>query len=47
MATGSSFCLKRFLSTTLTPILKGEQMKEEEQASSFIPVVKSSSENKV
>ena len=36
-----------FLSTTLTPILKGEQMKEEEQASSFIPVVKSSSENKV
>ena len=25
-----------FLSTTLTPILKGEQMKEEEQASSFI-----------
>ena len=36
-----------FLSTTLTPILKVEQMKEEEQASSFIPVVKSSSENKV
>ena len=36
-----------FLSTTLIPILKGEQMKKEEQVSSFIPVVKSSSENKV
>lgn len=36
-----------FLSTTLTPILKGEQIKEGEQTSSFIPIVKSSSENKV
>ena len=36
-----------FLSTTLTPVLKGEQIKDSEQASSFIPIVKSSSENKV
>lgn len=36
-----------FLSTTLAPVLKGEQINDDEQASSFMPVVKSSSENKV
>ena len=36
-----------FLSTTLTPVLKGEQIQDSEQVSSFIPIVKSSSENKV
>ena len=35
------------MSTTLTPVLKGEKNTDDEQSSSFIPIVKSSSENKV